>query len=131
MNTLTIINDPAKIVEIKSEELVQIYENTLNTIDELLAQKEAIKQEFDARLQADKQDSKEIAGWGVTRFQKIYSSGVTLETARKFGATKTEEKVNTTIITKLVKAGTEIEGAEIRHEIRIAKLKEQGGEVTA
>jgi len=119
------MNDPAQLQEAKSEELVQLYENTLDEIDHLLALKEAIKQEFDARLIADKQDSKEVAGWGVTRFPKVYANGVSLETARTFGATKTEEKVNTAVITKLVKAGTKVEGAEIRYEVRISKIKVQ------
>jgi len=128
MNTIA---DPAQLQEMKPEDLVQLYEDTLNEIDEKLATKEAIKQEFDARLQAIKQDSKEYAGWGVTRYPKVYTNNVSLETARAFGATKTEEKVNTTIITKLVKGGSKIDGAEIRMEVRIAKLKEKTGEETA
>jgi len=128
MNTMA---DPANLSKIEPEVLIQLYEDTLNAIDEKLAIKEVIKQEFDARLQVIKQDSKEYAGWGVTRFPKVYTNNVSIETARTFGATKTEEKVNTTIITKLVKSGTKIEGAEIRMEVRIAKLKEKTGEETA
>lgn len=125
------MNDPADLQKAKPEDLVTLYQQTLDEIDHMLALKEAIKQEFGARLVTQNQDSKEYAGYGVARFPKVYVNAVSLETARKFGATKTEEKVNTTIITKLVKAGTQIEGAEIRYEIRITKLKEQTGEETA
>lgn len=122
------MNDPAEIIKLSPEQLIQLYEDTLDQIDEMLATKEVIKQEFGARLIKEKRDSKEVDGWGVTRFPKVYTSKVSLEEARKFGAVKTVEKVNSAIITKLVKAGTKVLGIEVRHEVRITKLKMQAGE---
>lgn len=120
---------PLDMTNLTGEQLIEIWENTLTLIDEYLAQKEAVKVEFEARIEAGKMpDADEVAGYSVTRFPKVYVNKVTLETAKKYGATKTKEVVDTTIVTKLVKSGEEIPGAEIRQQILIAKLREKGAE---
>lgn len=120
------INDPAQLGKMTPEQLVEAYEQTLNGIDEILAQKEAIKTELDARLQAIGEKSKEWAGYTVSRFPKIYFNNVTLETAKMFAATQmseTKEIINTAILKRLVEAGKEIPGAEVRMETRIAAVR--------
>lgn len=119
------IKDPGQLVTAKKEDLIELWENTLNEIDELLAQKETIKQEFEARIAAkEMSDSEEVAGYIITRFPKVYANKVTLGEAQKHGATVLKEIVNTTLLTKIIKAGTKVEGSEIRYEIRVVKQKQ-------
>lgn len=120
------ITDPTKLGEIKPEELVEIYENTLNQIDEMLAQKDAIKVELQSRLEKIGEKSKEWNGYTVTRFPKIYFNKVTLEVAKQFAATtmtEPKEVINTAILKRLVEAGKEVPGSEVRMETRITKIE--------
>ena len=117
---------PEQLAKMKPEELVELYEQTLNGIDEVLAQKEAIKLELESRLEAIGEKSKEWNGYIVTRYPKIYFNNVSLETAKTFAATQmTEPKevINTAVLKRLVEAGKDVPGAETRMETRISAIK--------
>lgn len=117
---------PEQIGKMKEEKLIEAWEQTLNTIDELLGQKEAIKTELESRLEKIGEKSKEWNGYIVTRFAKIYFNNVTLETAKKFAATsmtEPKEVINTAVLKRLVEAGKEVAGAEVRMETRIAPVR--------
>lgn len=117
---------PEQLADMKEESLIELWEQTLNGIDEALAQKEAIKIELESRLQKLGEKSKEWNGYIVTRYPKAYFNNVSLETARTLAATQMSEPkevLNTTVLKRLVDAGKEILGAEIRIETRITPIK--------
>lgn len=119
------LNDPAQIQTISDLELELLFWQTCNLEEEIAAQKAAIKDEFNARLEQKKRDSIEIGESIVTRYPKLYTNGVALDTARKYGAVKVEEKVNGALLVKLAKSGQKIEGIEERWELRISKTKKK------
>lgn len=122
------LNDPSQIQTISDLGLDLLFWQTCALEEEVAAQKSAIKEEFMHRLADKKRDSIEVGESIVTRYPKVYTNGVNIETARKYGAIKVEEKVNGAVITKLYKSGVKVEGVEERWEIRIskAKRKEEG-----
>lgn len=122
---------PEQLAEMKEDKLIDLWEQTLNGIDEALAQKEAIKLELESRLQKIGEKSKEWNGYIVTRYPKTYFNNVSLETAKQFAATQmTEPKevINTTILKRLIEAGKEVPGAETRMETRIVPITRKEGD---
>lgn len=125
------IAQPEQLGKMTEDKLIDLWEQTLNGIDEALAQKEAIKFELESRLQKIGEKSKEWNGYIVTRYPKMYFNNVTLETAKQFAATQlTEPKevINTAILKRLVEAGKEVPGSEVRMETRIAPVRRGEGE---
>ena len=100
------LKDPAELQTIGDNDLTELYWQTIQQIEDLEAQKVALKAEADARLQERKRNTLQFGESDVTRFPKVYMTSVSLETARKFGAVQVQEKVNTTILQKLYKSGT-------------------------
>lgn len=132
------IKNPAEMLTMTDEQLVEFYWATVEAEDklalkeeEIKAQKSEIKALFADRIQASKRDGAMIGDTSITVYTKVYSNKVTLEIARNLGATKTEEKVDSAKIGKLVKAGANVEGAEQRREVRITKTKPEDEEAAA
>lgn len=119
------IKDPAELQNLKDEEVVELYWQTIQQIEDLEGQKSAIKTEVDARLQDRKRNTLQFGDSDVTRYPKVYTNKVTIETAREFGATKTEEKILGPILTKLHKSGIKIDGISERWEVRITKIEKE------
>lgn len=124
------INDPAEILTISNEDLTKLYwetvddENKLKDLmEDVIAQKAAIKKEFIARTVKLNRDAIIVADTSITVYSKLYTNGVSLETAALFGATKTELKVDSQRIAKIMEMGTEVVGAEKRTEVRVSKIK--------
>lgn len=119
------LKNPVELHEMKDDVLTELYWQTVQQMEDLDAQKAAIKAEADARLQDKKRNSLQFGESDVTRFPKVYTSRVSIETARKYGATKMEEKIVGPILTKIYKSGTKIEGVEERWEVRITKIEKE------
>ena len=127
-----ILENPAAIFSLTNEELEQFYWETIEQendiklqVDELKAQKDAIKQEFIARVKKINRNGLIVNESSITVYPKVYTNNVTIETARNLGVTKMEEKIDTTKLGNLVKSGAPVEGAEVRTECRITKAKKE------
>ena len=118
------IKEPADILKLKIEDLVELYVGTRDQQDELEAQRQAVKVEIMERLTKEKVDGKQVGDWAVTKF-KMITFKTSLEDARKYGATKTEEKPDTTILRKLYNKGEKIPGAEEREELRVSLIEKE------
>lgn len=119
------LNDPANLLKLTDEQLEKVYWETIQQEEDIKAQKLAIKVEFTERVKKTNQSQGRFGETLVTRYPKIYTNGVTLETAEKFGATKTEVKVDGAVVSKLYKAGNKIEGVEERWELKVTKIKKE------
>ena len=119
------LNDPANLLNLTDEQLEQAYWETIQQEEDVKAQKLAIKVEFTERIKKTNQSQGKFGETLVTRYPKIYTNGVTMETAESFGATKTEVKIDGAVISKLYKAGNKIAGVEERWELKVTKIKKE------
>lgn len=116
------IKDPAEILEMSLEDLVTLYVDTREQEEDIAAQKTAVKQEIIERLKKAKLDGTQVGNYAVTKF-KMITFATTLEDAKKYGAVKTEEKPDTTILRKLFDKGEKIPGANEREELRVKEIE--------
>ena len=119
------LKNPVELHSMEEKDLTELYWQTIQQMEDLDAQKAEIKAEVDARLQDRKRNSMQFGESDVTRFPKVYTTGASVETARKYGATQMIEKIVGTILAKLHKSGVKIEGVEERWEVRITKIKKE------
>lgn len=118
------IKDPAEILKMSDEELVQLYVETRQEEEDVAAQKLAVKQELIERLKKENRDGKEIGEYSVTRF-KMVTFKTSLEEAKKHGAVKVEEKPDLILLRKLYDNGVKIEGAGEREELRVSLIEKE------
>ncbi len=116
------MKNPAEILEMSLEDLVELYVNTREQEEEVAAQKTAVKTEIIERLKKAKLDGTQVGDYAVTKFRMI-TFQTTLEDAKKYGAVKTEEKPDTTILRKLFDKGETIPGAIEREELRVKLIE--------
>ena len=95
-------SDPAKLQTATNEELVQLYAQTSQIIEDLEAQSKAIKDELAPRIKAN---GVVICDYSVVKSKRI-SWQITLEKAKELGAVK--EAINNEILKKLMSKGVEI-----------------------
>lgn len=118
------IKDPADILKMKDEQIVEALMAARDAQEQAKAEEVELKEILLERMHKKKQDGFIAGHWGVTRF-KMTRFQTSLEDARKYGATKTEEKVDTTLLGKLYKAGTKIPGAVESEQLRITEIKQE------
>ena len=121
------IKDPAEILKMKVEDLVEFYVATRDEQDQLEAQRQAVKVEIMDRLTKAKVDGMQVKDWAVTKF-KMVAFKTSLEDAKKYGAVKVEEKPDTTILRKLYNKGEKIAGAEEKEELRVTLIEKEVSE---
>lgn len=120
------INDPAEILSLPDEKLEELYWQTVQEQEDLTAQKLAVKEEMVERIKKTKQSQGKFGESIATRYPKIYvTKDCTLSIAEKWGAIKTEPKVDSAVISKLYKAGNKIPGVEERWELKITKITKE------
>ena len=119
------LEDPADLLKLTDQQLEEAYWETVQQEEDIKAQKMAIREEFIERVKKTKQTQGKFGESIATIYPKIYTSGVKMETAEKWGAVKTEIKVDGAVISKLYKAGNKIEGVEERWEIKVTKIKKE------
>jgi len=125
---VVILNDPANLEKLNDSQLEESYWETVQEEENIKAQKLAIREEFVERVKKTKQPSGKFGESIATRYPKIYTGGVTVTEAEKWGAVKTEVKVDGAVVSKLYKAGNKIEGVEEKWEIKITKIKKEDAE---
>ena len=119
------LEDPADLLKLTDQQEEEANWETVQQEEDIKAQKMAIREEFIERVKKTKQTQGKFGESIATRYPKIYTSGVKMETAEKWGAVKTEIKVDGAVISKLYKAGNKIEGVEERWEIKVTKIKKE------
>lgn len=116
------IKDPADILKMTDEQIVEALMASREAQEEAKAEEVMLKEVLIEKMEKKKQDGFVAGHWGVTKFKMVRFT-TTIEDARKFGATKTEEKVDTTLLGKIYKSGTEVPGATESTQIRITEIK--------
>lgn len=104
------------------EQLEELYWQSQQEKENITAQIKAIRVELGERVKKTKQTSRQFGRSIATRFVRVYSRGVSLDVARQYAAVK--ETVDTSIITRLWKAGNKIPGVVEKWEVKITKIKE-------
>lgn len=100
--TLEVFSDPAKIVKLTKEQLIELYEITLQLAEDLDAQTKAIK---DALTEKIETNGEIIGDYSVVKAKRV-NFRVDLEKAEELGATK--KAVDNTALKRLYDSGVEI-----------------------
>jgi len=106
-----ISSDPAKLGELNKEELVAINELTERYLEELSAQRIAVRAELLEKIE----DNGEVIGQKTYTKCKIYNFDIELEEAKDLGATKIvpeKEVIDKPALKKLV-----MKGIKIKHDV--------------
>jgi len=109
--TIEYFSDPAMLGGLTKEELIKLNEATENALEELAAQRVAVRAVL---LDKIKGDGEVIGEKAYTRI-KIYNFDVGLEEAKDLGATKIipeKEVIDKSVLKKLL-----MKGVKIKHEI--------------
>jgi len=109
--TVEYFSDPAMLEKLTKEELIKLNEATESALEELTAQRAAVRAVL---LDKIKGDGEIIGGKAYTRI-KIYNFDVGIEKAKELGATKiipAKEVVDKSALKKLL-----MRGVKIKHEI--------------
>ena len=109
--TIEYFSDPAMLGKLTKKELVKLNEATEYALEELSAQRVAVRAELLDKIEGDG----EVIGEKTYTRIKIYNFGVSLEEAKDLGATKVvpeKEVVDNSALKKLL-----MKGAKIKHDI--------------
>jgi hypothetical protein len=117
------IIDPVKITKYTSEELLEIKENLELAISTATEDIVGIKMELTERLKKMDLKSDKIGKWLLTRYIDTRFQ-TTLDQARELGATKVTEKVDSSQLKKIVKAGGKVPGVVEGERLRIAVIED-------
>lgn len=117
------LREPDDLKTLDDIEMDLLYWQTLEVLGNLQAQAEMIRFEAQERLTERKRDSIQIGDTIYSKYIQVSATGVDVEKAREFAATKMEEKVNTALLIKLHKSGVKIDGIKESIRMRIAKQK--------
>lgn len=99
-------------------------------IEDIQAGIKVVNDELMARLDAENVKGKIVGNKAITKVQSI-RFGTSLDDARELGATKTEEKVDTTKLRKLHDSGVTIPDTNISEYVMVKELKTKAEEESA
>ena len=118
-----VFSDPAEIAKLTKKQLVELNEVTEELLEDLTAQRVAVRAELLDKIEGDG----EIIGKKAYTKIKIYNYDVEIEKARDLGATRivpAKEVVDKSALKKLI-----LKGVKIKHEIverlMIREIKEK------
>ena len=100
------MKDPADILKLSKEQLVELYANTLNEQEEVEATIKVIKDELASRMDTN---GEVIGDYSITKAKRI-NWKVTFEQAKELGAVK--PAIDNTVLKQLYD-----KGIEIAHEV--------------
>jgi hypothetical protein len=111
--------------ELTDEQLGEEWENLSHLEEQVKEYKAYIRDEALFRMD-ERGVNSFFAGNKMIKDQSrnIYSD-VELETARKFGAVKMEEKVDTTMLGSLIKKGAEVPGVRVTRFIKVENIENE------
>lgn len=115
--------DPNEVQNMETLELLKTKEMLESVIETAETDILGIKNEIMERLKAKNLKSDKVDKWLLTRYTETRFK-TTLEEARELGAVKTEEKVDTNILKRILKAGATIPGTMESERLRIAVVEE-------
>jgi hypothetical protein len=118
------IKDPADILKLTNEQIVEALMASREAQEEAKAEEVMLKEILIEKMTKKKLDGLTAGHWMVTKFKSVRFQ-TSLEDARKYGATKTEEKVDTTLLGKIYKSGTKVPGATESIQLRITEIKQE------
>lgn len=98
-------SDPASLSELSKEELAKAYATLEDKMEEWEATRLAIKEQLFSMIDAD---SEEVGRYLLLKTNKVDFTELTIEKARELGLTKTEEKIDQTLVKKAWKNGVDL-----------------------
>lgn len=115
--------DPHQLQALSDKELLEFFQRAEAEAEDLKSVMSVIKDEFITRLDDKGLDSTQVGDFAVMKVARNSYSGVPIKEARKLGATKTEEKVDGSVIGRLIKKGVKVKGVTQTLFIQIRAIK--------
>jgi len=123
MSILMTSETPAS--ELTDEQLGEEWENLGHLEEQIKEYKAYIRDEALHRMDTKGVNSIYAGNKMIKDQSRGIYSGVSLNTARELGATKTEETVDTKMLGKLVKQGVEVEGYRVTRFIKVENIENE------
>ncbi len=118
---------PEDLQKMTKEELVEKLQELNIEEEQTVAGMVEIRNELLARLEEEHKDGELVGEYNITKAVRL-NIKTSMDKARELGATKTEETLDKTKLTKLYKSGAKVEGITETVYLSVRRISQEEGE---